>query len=502
MATNEQERKRVANSYFEEEAPLVRGGLLPTRPGRRQKRAQTEGIHRSSHRTPSEKRADAEFQALMDAPLGQDDSPKTPPEFSETERGFQEEAAEKGKKGDLWQEGELEHEDEIREGLQGQRISRTLEAIDADRAERADEYGQYASARDAMREGGIGDEDRRKALQGVAEGLAGDQQDRREGEIADADRANAALFQRLTGVYEQKMTPTPPGFQGKRGMAALSKGTYGAQDPYEYRRNQDGTYTVVGVDINRVPEARRESAQAAINYVISEGSPEFNELEARFGASGAAAGGAGGAPGAPEVREVLRGDVPGAPEAPAPTGEKRGFTKDAARLPGGEPSGDRASVATGLPPYPGDDLVEPEYRGHLGLRGDDGTSYGDIIGTGQDAEGKRYSDVVRPDGTVIRLFPDGSGQIMGNIRDRYPDARVAPGDPTYGGGPQEQLDRFKAFFGLDSERPPTRSEQLSAQDVRRSRIRQLILKHGWAGLSPEVKEDIIGEFRGGFDPNR
>ena len=482
----------------------------------------TKGIHRSSHRTPSEKRADAEFQALMDAPLGQDvPSPwgerggveeqrarkfvessdeLAPGEFTKKERGFQEEAAEKGKKGDLWQEGELEHEDEIRAGLHDQRIDRTLEAIDADKAARADEYEQYAGGRDAMREGGIGDEDRRKALQGVAEGLAGDQQDRREGEIADADRANAALFQRLTGVYEQKMTPTPPGFQGKRGMAALSKGTYGAQDPYEYRRNQDGTYTVVGVDINRVPEARRESAQAAINYVISEGSPEFNELEARFGASGAAAGGAGGAGGAPEVREVLRDDVSGTPEVPAPTGEKRGLTRDAAQLPGGEPTGDRIPVADQGITHP--PLVEPEYRGHLGLRRDDGTSYADIIGSGQDAEGVRYVDIVKPDGGMSRVFEGEAGDEIGHLLDRYPDARVAPGDPTYGGGPQEQLDRFKAFFGLDSERPPTRSEQLSAQDVRRSRIRQLILKHGWAGLSPEVKEDIIGEYRGGFDPTR
>jgi len=454
----------------------------------------TKGIHRSSHRTPSEKRADAEFQALMDAPLGQDvPSPwgerggveeqrarkfvessdeLAPGEFTKKERGFQEEAAEKGKKGDLWQEGELEHEDEIREGLQGQRISRTLEAIDADRAERADEYGQYASARDAMREGGIGDEDRRKALQGVAEGLAEEQQDRREGEIADADRANAALFQRLTGVYEQKMTPTPPGFQGKRGMAALSKGTYGAQDPYEYRRNQDGTYTVVGVDINRVPEARRESAQAAINYVISEGSPEFNELEARWNASGAAAGGAGGAP---EVREVLRDDVSGTPPTrlgltahlkaqgglqPRDTyvtdrdGEPITFG-DWRSLYNWKPTGDRLSALEAYGPNLNQfALVEPEYRGHMGVEGEDA----DIIGTGQDATGVRYVDIVRPDGTLWRLDgTDGSVDVIGNIRD---------------------------------------TDMLSAQE--KAHFHHV----GWAGLPAEVKERIVGQFRGGFDPNR
>jgi hypothetical protein len=250
MPTNEQERKRVAKSYFE-------GG-----PGRRQKRAQTKGIHRSDHRTPSEKKDEAKFQALMDADLGKDDSPKTPPEFSETERGFQEEAAEKGKKGDLWQEGELEYEDEIREGLQGQRISRTLEAIDADRAERADEYGQYAGARDAMREGGIGDEDRREALQGVAEGLAEEQQDRREGEIADADRANAALYQRLTGVYKQKMAPET-GFQGVQGDANLSADG----DPYQYKQNEDGTFEVTGVDLDKVPDP--DAARQAIGTKLS-----------------------------------------------------------------------------------------------------------------------------------------------------------------------------------------------------------------------------------------
>ena len=228
-------------------------------------------------------------------------------------------------------------------------------------------------------------------------------------------------------------------------MAALSKGTYGAQDPYEYRRNQDGTYTVVGVDISRVPEARRESAQAAVSYVISEGSPEFNELEARWNASGAG--------GAPEVREVLRGDVPGTPEVPAPTGEKRGLTRDAAQLPGGQPTGDRRSASDDG--WDGASFVEPEYRGHLGLpAGDFPTA--DIVGTGLDAEGKGYSDIVEPDGTLFRMTDEGTQEI-GNLRD---------------------------------------TDLLSAQE--KAHFHHV----GWAGLPAEVKERIVGQLRGGFDPTR
>ena len=121
-----------------------------------------------------------------------------------------------------------------------------------------------------------------------------------------------------------------------------------------------------------------------------------------------------------------------------------------------EPTGDRLSAADQNITHP-PDLLEPEYRGHLGVRLDSGTFYGDIIGTGRDAEGVRYTDIVRPDGTLVRQFPDGSADVIGNIKD---------------------------------------TDMLSAQE-------KAHFHHaGWAGLPAEVKERIVGQFRGGFDPNR
>lgn len=102
------------------------------------------------------------------------------------------------------------------------------------------------------------------------------------------------------------------GFMGEKGDERLNA-PKGESDPYQYAQNPDGSFRIVGVNIDMVPPERQEFARQAIGMQIS---ADNSELQKRLGAAPAA-------PAAPAPAAI-----PAAAPAATPRPEQSGYTAD------------------------------------------------------------------------------------------------------------------------------------------------------------------------------